>query len=370
MKKTIIIFASQDYESANHKNLWKKLADKNTDVIVVDVPCDIPTNIFRKKAYRKSESRQGLRKIEEGLYVVRPFLIIRPDYAPHFLFRSIAKQIEKLLVGTYPQFSQNEKLFIAYNAYWVRIIRKLNPDYKVAYYLFDEVRADGRDNAINKKRYLDDEYACRNSNVIYTMTDKLRKSRLIYNKNIITLGNGATIPPKYDGEKIKDSVAFIGNFRDWIDKDILEGIISGMPDKRFIFAGNIEENMRSFFNHIMNDYSNTFYAGRIKKSKISELYQMSDCVIVPYLQNEFIKATRPIKIIESILAGTPVVTVPVNGYRENKFIRFAESVEEFKNQINLLSNNPINDVSNKEEYEAYVNQNTWESIGNKIKESI
>ena len=66
-----------------------------------------------------------------------------------------------------------------------------NPDMKIAYYLFDEVRYNGKDNSIDKLRYRQDEYACKYSDIIYTMTKVLADSRAEYNKNIHVMGNGA-----------------------------------------------------------------------------------------------------------------------------------------------------------------------------------
>ena len=58
------------------------------------------------------------------------------------------------------------------------------------------------------------------------------------------------------------------------------------------------------------------------------------------------------------MAGTPVVTIPMNGYKENSFIRFADSVEAFSRQINYLLDNPIDQDS--DEYKEFVKTNTWD----------
>ena len=86
--------------------------------------------------------------------------------------------------------------------------------------------------------------------------------------------------------------------------------------------------------------------------------------MIPYRHNDFIQATRPIKIVESIMAGVPVVTVPVNGYEKCSFIRFADTIDDFSEEIDYLLEHPINKDSI--EYKNFVASNTWESIARRI----
>ena len=110
---------------------------------------------------------------------------------------------------------------------------------------------------------------------------------------------------------------------------------------------------------LLNNYKNTFYYGIAKKEDIWDTYRMVDCVIVPYKANEFMAATRPIKIVEAVLAGTPVVTIPMDGYEETTFIRYATDADAFSQQIDFVTANPIDE--NDENYQAFIEQNTWKN---------
>lgn len=49
MVNKYIIIASQDYSSANHKELWKELArTSENDVIIVDIPADYVVSVLKK----------------------------------------------------------------------------------------------------------------------------------------------------------------------------------------------------------------------------------------------------------------------------------------------------------------------------------
>lgn len=366
MKTKYLIFASQDYDKANHKGLWDSMAEKlGQDVVVVNIPADQVVSRIKGRKDRIADAKAGAKKHGEHLTVIRPMLTLRPELVPCFAYKLCAKELWKSIKKQIPDIDECFLNVIVYNTHWVEILKDSRDNMKIAYYLFDEVRRNGNDNRINKKRYLEDEFSCKNSEVVFTMTRILAESRKEYNDNIIVMGNGADVPTgEYQGTKYKNSAAFVGNFRDWIDEDMLENIISGMPDTQFVFVGSVEENMREYFDSLLNRYPNTLYYGRVDKSEINLLYSAFDCVIIPYRDSEFIRATRPIKIVESVLVGTPVVTVPMDGYDECEFIRFATNTEEFTEQIRYCQSNSIN--KNSDDYKAFVDNNTWESIAKKI----
>lgn len=367
-EKIYVIVASQEYDSANHKNLWHELS-KFHKVVVVNIAADYFVSLFKGKIYRIKEAKQSPIWENENLSIVRPLYFIRPELLPFSFKCYISKVFWKSVARCIPNYKDYSINCIIYNAEWVQYIDFTNLDVKIAYYLYDEVRNNGNDNSINWKRLKNDEYACKHSNIIFTMTAVLAESRKEYNKNIIVLGNGAIYEPyKSPNVYLKKSVAFIGNFRNWIDNDLLEGLIKKRKDILFCFAGPIDIEMRSFFEYLLNSYDNTIYWGIYTKDRMIQLYRSFTAIIIPYKCNAFIQATRPIKIVESVLAGTPVVTIPMDGYEECSFIRFAKNVSEFSEQINFLIENPID--FNSEVYENFIYYNTWKIKANIIENEM
>lgn len=359
MKRLLIIIASQDYENANHKRLWEELATY-TDVLVVNIPADYITSVITRKAYRITDAKRGIVKADNQLSLYRPLLFLRPEVIPDSLYPIIAKQFWGPIDAYYSDISSREINILVYDGRWIKILKNTKPNLLFAYYLFDEVRKNGHDGSIDKSRTIIDDYACKNASLILTMTTLLSNSRSEYTTKKIVIGNGADIvqSKKSDRIYIKNSVAFIGNIRDWIDQDLVRELIESNPKVYFCFVGPVERNMQNFLADILDNYTNTAYLGKSSKDRMPGIYQMFDVVIIPYKQNDFIKATRPIKIVESVLAGTPVVTVPINGYKENVFIRFATDKESFESQINyLLSHRVIEE--NEELFQSFVRNNTW-----------
>lgn len=368
MKTIYVIIASQEYDSANHQGLWNAIAAKSENkVIVVNIPADHVISRLKGKRHRIIDAKKPPRIISNNLSVVRPLLVLRPELVPDFGRKLIVKQFWNAVVHSEPDIMQCQVYLIVYNAFWVKILEGTHPNMHIGYFLFDEVRLDG--DKIHKKQYRDDDYACSHSDVIFTMTQVLADSRKDYNKKTIVVGNGASFKNLPQSNlHIKKSVAFVGNFRDWIDKDLLECLVSSMKDFLFVFVGPVEANMKDYMGNLLNRYSNTIYKGKVSKDRVGEIYQMFDVVIVPYVQNKFTQATRPIKIVEAVISGTPVVTIPMDGYEQNRFIRFAKDFNSFGQQIRDLYETPID--KNSEEYKLFVLDNSWDKKASLIDDSF
>ena len=362
MESVYIIIASQEYETSNHKNLWAEIKRKtNSKVIVFNIPADYCVSFIKRKIYRVREARNNPFYIDNGLIVLRPLFFIRPEILPVRMLRLFAKQFWSNIKKVDPEIFNKKVHIISYNPRWIHMLVKTHPNISLGYYLYDELRNNGHDGSIDHKTYIIDELACKESDVIYTMTQVIAESRKAYNSNIVVLGNGSIKPMVVEKPILSfpRAMAFIGNFRNWIDEALLSEIIKKRRDILFAFVGSIEKDMISYFKSLLDDNINTIYFGTVNKSDMPLVYQMFSGVIVPYKNNSFIRATRPIKIVEAVMAGIPVVTVPVDGFHENDYVRFATNVEEFSNQIDFVLSNPIN--QNSSEYIAFVKDNLWET---------
>lgn len=361
--KVLLIIASQDFVSANHKPLWKLFSQMDGyDVVVANIPADQVVSRLKGKSYRIAEAQKGPEIINEHLVVFRPLLTVRAEIAPSFTYSLIAKQMWNSIKKFRPTIMKEHVDLLVYNALWVPILKGTHPDLKIGYYLFDEVRNNGADNTIDKKRYYFDEIACKQCNVIFTMTKMLADSRAEYNSNIKVVGNGALLPDTFEKPDVSfpKSIAFIGNLRDWFDEELFEKLVAKRQDITFVFVGSVEDNMKQFLKGLLDKYLNVVYFGKVKKENMPTVYRMFSGVIIPYRKNPFIQATRPIKIVESVMSGTPVVTIPVDGYQEGQFIRFANTVEEFSERIDWIINNPISYDS--EDYQKFATANSWFNI--------
>ena len=327
--------------------------------MVANIPSDVFATIVKRKFIRIRESFRDAIVVNESLKVIRPFLLIRPEIAPSFVYGLLAKQFWNSVNKAYLVDQFDEIRLIIYNPHWAKILAGTMDKLKIGYYLFDEVRNEAFNDKINKKRFSDDLMACKVSSCIFTMTKDIADARKEFTDKITVVGNGAEVSYTTVHKKINNSVAFVGNFRNWIDFKLLDKIISNNQDYSFYFIGHIENNVYQEFESILTRYTNVYYGGCKDKEIISSVYSMFESIIIPYKQNQFIHATRPIKIVESVMAGVPVITVPISGYEPCSFIKFATNADEFTEAIHYYSTHRID--KNSQEYLDFVKINSWKA---------
>lgn len=370
MKTLNIIIASQDYESANHKKLWNILPDYLFgEVLILDIPADHIISRIKRKKFRIQESTMGKRNIKDRLSIIRPLFLVRPEILNKVYNKAILKSFFTQIKKYYNDIECYKINIIAYDGKWIEILSNATQDINFYYYIYDELSINSNCGTVDKKSKKIDTIGCEKSKFIFAMSEKIADSRSQYSNKIAVVGNGADfvgVPNK--SLKLNHSVAFIGNFRNWIDIKLFEGLINYRPDLTFGIVGPIQNDMKEAFSRLLNSNKNVIYLGNVKKEEVYHYYSMFNAVIVPYKQNDFMYATRPIKIVESVFAGTPVVTVPVSGYKENNFIRYATDINSFSKEIDFLINNPIEYDSS--EYISFIEENSWKSVAIKISNKI
>ena len=357
-----IVFTSQEYERANHKPFWSEIAKKiydYADLLVINILADHIISRIKNKKYRINDHKKGIVNIERNLYLYRPMTFLRPEVLSGKLHLLAMNQIRKQLTFNIENFENRLKNILYYDAHWAKSLHILGRDIFKIYYIYDEVCLNASTGQLIKLTCKNDNDSCKKADIILTMTNEIKDRRSQFQEKIINFGNGASLPNEVVNPigKLQKSIGFIGNFRNWIDFDLLTGLIKKRQDLLFFFAGPIEENVYDEFKKILNSFPNTVYFGVIKKEEISKIYQMIDIVIVPYKSNSHIKSTRPIKVVESIFNKTPVVTVSIDGYKQDQFIRIANTIDQFSEQINYL-------IANRPDFSSsfflnFVQENSW-----------
>ena len=374
MKTLNVIIANQEYETANHKYLWKELSSKLCgETLIMNIPADrLITKFVLKKSWRIQESKKGKIRLSDNLFLIRPLFFIRPEISPRIFNKLVANKffesIELSIEGSLDEYEIN---IIAYNGKWIDILNSENNLKKnFSYYIMDEVQLTAHTSSLNKKSVFYDDLGCEISNQIFTMSSSISIKRPKYVDKMIVVGNGSNMGfnKRINIEERTKTVGFIGNFRNWIDVELLINIIKSNPHIEFGIVGPVEANMKDILDAMLIENSNLQYHGVFSKEQIHKVYSNFDVIIVPYIQNEFMYATRPIKIVESIFSGTPVITIPMSGYQESSFIKFARSLKEFNFYIDFFIQNSID--TSAEDYLEFIRLNSWEAKAELIANSI
>lgn len=371
--RNYLIIVPEEFSATNHKELFFEIARMvkgNARVIVLDIAADAIVSRVRHRTERIKEAKQGAISLLDNMYRIRPYFPLRPEITPYSMLPYYARSFWKHMEKSFPNIMKEEIKVLCYNLSYLPILVNTHPHIEFSYYATDEWRRDSDTGELIKKVVRLDDFACKHCKVLYVASEKIKQTRIALNNNIYVTGNGATY---HNNEtkpfrKFNRSVGFIGHFRDWIDVDLLRGIIASKPDVFFGFLGKVQPSMQPVLENVLNDFENTAFFGKVKKEDVSKTYRMFDCVMVPYVQNDFMQNTRPIKIVESVFAGTPVVTIPMGGHQEHSFIRFATGVDSFCEQIEYLFEHPIDKES--EEFKQFIEENGWKTIASTILETL
>lgn len=369
-----IIMVPQEHDVANHLGLWEQLAARSAGpTVVVNIGADVVVSIAKLRIYRMREALGSGRFRQVGSYcLLRPLFVVRPEVAGRWINRLnmviLVRQLEKVL----PDIRSRRIRVLVYSGLWAALIRQAFPNSAIGYYVLDEVTRTASTDAVHPKRVALDRTGCDIADAVFLMSSALRSPRIEFSDKLQVIGNGAEAPnhggrsPHPIIKRPLRRIGLIGNFRDWIDRDLLRELVGNRPDLEFGLLGNVETNMAAFVEELVRDHANVTYHGKVAKHDVAAWYREFDVVIVPYRRNTFVSATRPIKIVEAVFAGVPVVSVPVAGYCETEFIRFAVSSEDFSNAIDRVS--PIN--QSDPAYLEFVDQNSWQRVARDIIERM
>ncbi|MEZ9047736.1 MULTISPECIES: glycosyltransferase [Vibrio] len=146
---------------------------------------------------------------------------------------------------------------------------------------------------------------------------------------------------------------FYGSLSKWLDYEMIDHVANAMPEWDFVFIGPNELDTL-----MLPKLSNVHYLGPRPHHTLPSYSQHWDVSLLPFVDNEQIRACSPLKLMEYLAAGTPIITtpfpalVPYQGHvttvgSANQMIWALDHARE-------LSNSPI----------SVVEQESWQNRGN------
>ncbi len=154
-------------------------------------------------------------------------------------------------------------------------------------------------------------------------------------------------------KKLKRICYFGGIHRSRINLPMVFSVARENPDIEFIFIGPLRTKVKAKPDNIK-------FLPPININKLPEKLRDCDCIIFPYLENEFTKGIIPVKLFQSMATGKPIIATGINENLKNysDVIYLANSQEEFSHFIRNLS-----ELESREKYEKrkrIARENSWE----------
>lgn len=159
-------------------------------------------------------------------------------------------------------------------------------------------------------------------------------------------------------------IGYYGAISDWFDLNILKDIAKKHPDKSIVLIGKIDNPK---IKQIVNTYKNIHLLGEKPYSVLPQYLHQFDVCIIPFILNNLIKATHPVKIYEYFSAGKPVVSTLLPEIKEYNDIIFFASASNFSDQITKALDKSVQ--KNTKEVSVAKN-NTWQQRGGILNKTI
>ena len=379
-RKDILFFSSDDWDSGlktSKYHLSTRLARENRVFFINSLSLRTPTLSSRDltKIFAKLKGcLRGARKVRKNLYVYTPLLI------PFQRFAVIRRVNKFFLLAQFRRLMARHRIIQpdiwTFLPNTIDLVTKL-PHRKLIYYSVDDMSAfKGVPQETIRRQ---DEELTKEADLTFSVSEELFNKKRLVNPNSFysphgvdfdlfnrANTNGAVTKPADLAPLPAPIIGFYGLISgDWIDYRLLEYLAQQRPRWTFVLIGKVDPRA----NEKLPRADNIHY---LPVKPYEELYRYSkffDAAILPFNINPLTTHSHPLKILEYLSAGRPVVCVYIpEAKKYARVIAIASSYEDFLYKIeNYLRRD---DAGAKESRVAFASRHSWDKRFDEIQEII
>lgn len=129
----------------------------------------------------------------------------------------------------------------------------------------------------------------------------------------------------------KKICGFYGAIHDWLDQELIKKISTALPDWKFMFIGPVQTGVST-----IEALPNVKLLGERPHHELPSYIQHWDTAILPFVDNDQIRACNPLKLREYMASGTAVISTKFPAAEEYQdYIYVATDVDDFISKITL-----------------------------------
>jgi glycosyltransferase involved in cell wall biosynthesis len=296
--------------------LMEMLAKKNRVLFVSSA-----SRSFFERQHQKILPFGGLRRVSKNLHWLAPPTVFREIYNPSLaplaclstLLRYLCIRAASLLLGF-----KKPLLYIAFPKEEFAMAARRLDSAAVIYDVHDRFMDNGGS-------WADVHFALlKCSDAVFThsrvIKSELRSShdRVFFHPHgvdtdLFKPGNGRSPPPKALDGLTKPLIGLVGSLGDQIDWSLLEGLAALRKDWSFVFVGPVIDHAvrenPSF--QSLRGRANVRFVPMQPHQSIPGFISGFDACILPYVRNPFTMGVNPLKLLEYLACGKPVVCSPI-----------------------------------------------------------
>jgi glycosyltransferase involved in cell wall biosynthesis len=294
-------------------------------VLFVNRPVALPSAIVRGARGGEEDravARGRVRHIEERLYVAdpppalplrfeRPVTIVNQALRSSFVAR-VARNLgfgrPVLWVHDLDAAGVVQRLDAWVSLYWVTDDHPTGPAFRA-----------NRTNRVAAMRARERELL-RKVDLVLTTAPQLRDAKASFNSNSHCVPHGVDIdhfaraanpetPPALPLRAIRGPIiGFVGQINERLDRELVTLVARAHPEWSIVFVGPV---VRDHDVGALRALQNVHFVGPASLDRLPEFLKPMAVCTVPFLVNEHTRTMNPLKILEYLAAGKPVVSTPL-----------------------------------------------------------
>lgn len=286
------------------------------------------------------------------------------------IFHSLNSFIQQMIFSIILKVIRPNIIWITHPSLYDFIPKRNINKFKIIYDCMDDVQGFNYIPVVKKNLDISERQLLHDSNIVFVSSQNLQnkiiergcssnKTVLIrngYNGKIIDAVDKKILP-------LKDfKIAYIGTISEWVDFDTIKKSLNEINNLEYHFFGPIEceipENEKIIFH------------GPINHSKLYDVVQDVDCLIMPFKLNELIQSVDPVKLYEYINFNKNIITIYYKEIqRFNDFVYFYNNSDEYINVLKgLIANNELK--YSQDQRLEFLKENTWDKRTNVMIEKL
>ncbi|MDP7038345.1 MAG: glycosyltransferase [Myxococcota bacterium] len=162
------------------------------------------------------------------------------------------------------------------------------------------------------------------------------------------------LPPEFENIPGPKAI-YTGTIGKWLDLELIAKLAQEIPNLQIIFIGPIETDIQCLI-HLKNVH----FLGFKHYRELKQYLVHSTFGIIPFLENRLTSAINPVKLLEYLASGLPVIATKLAALCEiNAPILIAENQEDFLQRIKEVLNDTHPSQTAKEKRINFAQNNSW-----------
>jgi GT2 family glycosyltransferase len=357
-KPTIIVFSMIDYYFRIQRNqhFARLLGEEGFQVFY------LKTKIAKEKNI--------VEKIGKNLYEVNLYCNTDKNISVYKteLSKNDILSLKNSIIDLQKEYNFNYYISYICNPFWYQLI-KYTPNTGVIFDCLDYTKGFNNHSEIilkNEDEAIKNEYTIFTSPILKEMIgQKETNFTFIRNACDFEYFNKMKIPKKNE----RKIIGYFGTISDWFDIDLISYIIQEFPNCDFHLIGAVWCQNKNHEKKIkdLDKLINVTLFGEIPYNELHKYVSKFDIGLIPFIINDLIKCTNPVKLYEMLSLGLPVVMVnlpDVLTLEKDHLYYLSKDKFHFKENIEKILYKKEKDVV--EQRIKYASENIWSYRVNKV----